>query len=32
MKIGGWRDMKTIKKYLRLSAVDIGGTTDCLSI
>jgi len=32
MKICGWRDIKTVRKYLRLSAIDIGGTTDCLQI
>jgi len=30
MKIGGWKDMKTMMHYVRAAGVDIFGTTDCL--
>ena len=30
MKIGGWKEMDTMDKYVRLSGVEVAGKTDCL--
>jgi integrase len=30
MKVGGWRDIKTVQVYLRLAGVDERGATDGL--
>jgi len=30
MKMGGWKDMKTMMIYVRKAGVDIKGATDCL--
>jgi hypothetical protein len=32
MKIGGWRDIKTVQVYLRLSGVDEAGATNGLRL
>jgi integrase len=32
MKMGGWKDMKTMMIYVRTAGVDIKGTTDCLNL
>lgn len=32
MKICGWKDLETMQRYIRLSAIDISGATDCLKI
>jgi integrase len=32
MKLGGWKDMKTMLFYMRLGGVDIKGTTDVLRL
>lgn len=32
MKMGGWKDMKTMMKYLRQAGVDIKGITDSLDL
>lgn len=31
MRMGGWKDMKTMMHYVRLAGVDIKGATDCLA-
>ena len=30
MQMGGWQDLKTMKRYLRMAGVEIQGATDCL--
>lgn len=32
MKMGGWKDMKTMMIYIRTAGVDIKGMTDCLDL
>jgi integrase len=32
MKMGGWKDMKTMMIYVRTAGVDIKGMTDCLDL
>jgi integrase len=32
MKICGWRDLKTMERYVRLAGVDERGATDCLQV
>jgi integrase len=32
MKMGGWKDMKTMMIYTRKAGVDIRGATDCLNL
>ncbi len=32
MKMGGWKDMKTMMIYVRTAGVDIRGATDCLDL
>ena len=32
MKMGGWKDMKTMMIYIRTAGVDIRGVTDCLDL
>ncbi len=32
MKIGGWKDLKTMQHYIRLAGIEIEGTTDKLKI
>jgi integrase len=32
MKIGGWRDLKTMERYTRLAGVDVFGATEALEI
>lgn len=31
MKMGGWRDMKTMMIYMRMAGIDVQGATDCLN-
>jgi len=31
MKMGGWRDMKTMMIYMRMAGIDVRGATDCLN-
>jgi hypothetical protein len=30
MQMGGWKDLKTMKKYLRMAGIEIHGATDTL--
>jgi len=32
MKLGGWKDMKTMMIYIRKAGIDIKGTSDCLDL
>jgi predicted nucleotidyltransferase len=32
MKIGGWKDLKTMERYTRLAGVDVLGATEGLEI
>lgn len=32
MKIAGWKDLKTMQRYIRLAGVDERGATDCLKV
>lgn len=32
MKMGGWRDMKTMMIYMRMAGLDTQGATDCLTL
>lgn len=32
MKMGGWRDMKTMMMYMRMAGIDTRGATDCLTL
>lgn len=32
MKMGGWKDLKTMMIYARKAGVDIKGITDCLDL
>lgn len=32
MKMGGWKDLKTLMRYVRKAGVDIQGSTDCLEL
>lgn len=32
MKICGWRDLKTMERYVRLAGIDERGATDCLQV
>jgi integrase len=32
MKMGGWKDLKTLMIYVRMAGVDIRGMTDCLDL
>jgi hypothetical protein len=32
MKVGGWRDMKTMMIYVRMAGIDIKGTSDVLDL
>lgn len=31
MQMGGWKDLKTMRKYLRMAGIEIQGATDCLN-
>ena len=32
MKIAGWKDLKTMQRYIRLAGVEVTGATDKLSV
>ncbi|MBU6376109.1 MAG: site-specific integrase [Bdellovibrionales bacterium] len=32
MKIAGWKDLKTMQRYIRLAGVEVAGATDGLSV
>jgi hypothetical protein len=32
MKIAGWKDLKTMQRYLRLAGVEVIGATETLSV
>src|SRR5690606_33423153 len=32
MKIAGWKDLKTMQRYIRLAGVEVAGATDKLSV
>jgi integrase len=32
MKIAGWRDLKTMQRYIRLAGIEVAGATDGLSV
>ncbi len=32
MKMGGWKDLKTMDRYVRLGGIDIQGVTDNLKL
>jgi hypothetical protein len=32
MSMGGWKDLKTMQRYIRKSGIDIKGITDDLSL
>jgi len=31
-KICGWKDLKTMQRYIRMSGIEIEGATDCLKM
>jgi len=32
MKICGWKDLKTMERYVRLAGIDENGATECLQV
>ena len=32
MKICGWKDLKTMQRYIRMAGIDEKGATDCLAV
>jgi hypothetical protein len=32
MKIGGWKELKTMQRYVRLAGIDVMGATEAIKI